>query len=63
MAWATAALIGSAWDTATTRWPGWRARSWARASVMRTCISPKDSPFGKRKPDGLRWTCFHSFFL
>ena len=63
MAWATAALIGSAWDTATTVWPGWAARSRSTAPQMRVCISVNDSPPGKRKPLGLRCTVRHSGFL
>src|SRR5262245_58807832 len=35
---ATAALIGSAWDTATTVLPGWAATSRQTAEQMRTCI-------------------------
>ena len=49
---ATAALIASAWDTATTVPPGWAATQRATASVMRVCISTNDSPSGKRNPDG-----------
>src|SRR5206468_3366644 len=49
---ATAALIGSAWDTTTTAAPGWRATIRASAEVMRVCISVNDSPPGKRNPLG-----------
>src|SRR5262245_58019773 len=51
-AWATAVLMGSAWDTATTVSPGWRATRGARVVVMRVWISTNDSPPGKRKPLG-----------
>src|SRR5499426_2914654 len=57
---ATAALIGSACDTATTTEPGCRATMRARAEVTRVCISVNDSPPGKRNPDGCRWTTCHS---
>ena len=33
------------------------------AEAIRACISRKDSPPGKRKPLGHRWTCAHSGFL
>src|SRR5207247_9776490 len=61
-AWATAALIGSACDTATTAAPGWRATSRASTPVTRACISTNDSPPGKRKPLGRRCTTRHSGF-
>ena len=60
IAWATAALIGSAWLTATTTSPGWRPTRSATASPMRSCISANDSPPGKRKPLGRCCTVFHS---
>src|SRR2546427_10296813 len=51
-AWATAALIGSAWETATTRALGCRSTIRARADTTRVCISGTDSPPGKRNPLG-----------
>ena len=60
---ATAALIGSACETATTILPAWRATMRAMAPVMRVCISVKDSPSGNRKPLGCCWTAFHSGLL
>src|SRR4030095_11222465 len=57
---ATAALIGSACDTATTTAPGCRVTMRASAEVTRVCISVKDSPPGKRNPEGWRWTTCHS---
>src|SRR5882672_8914468 len=59
-AWATAALIGSAWDTTTTAAPGWRATIRASAEVTRVCISVNDSPPGNRNPLGWRCTICHS---
>jgi len=59
-AWATAALMGSAWDTATMVRPRCRSARRASVSVTRVCISAKDSPSGKRKPLGQRWTWVHS---
>src|SRR5690606_32688267 len=38
-AWATAALIGSAWLTHTITPPGWRARRSSSVDTMRVCIS------------------------
>src|SRR6266508_1514539 len=58
--WATRALMGSAWLTATTALPGWRLTKRATAEAMRACISVKDSPPGKRKPLGCRWMIGHS---
>src|SRR5688500_5141442 len=52
IAWATAALIGSAWETATTTPPEWRVTSLSTVVTMRVCISVNDSPSGKRKPLG-----------
>src|SRR5438105_1538846 len=46
---AAAALMGSAWETATTVPPGWSARMRSMASTMRPCISRKDSPPGTRR--------------
>ena len=60
MAWATAALMGSACDTATTVCPACARRSRSIAPQMRVCISVKDSPPGKRNPLGLRCTVRHS---
>src|SRR5262249_19959133 len=60
MGWATAALMGSACDTATTILPVWRATMRARAPVTRACISVNDSPPGKRKPLGCCCTARHS---
>src|SRR5690606_22244932 len=60
MAWATAALMGSACDTATTTSPGCAARRRSSSVQMRVCISVNDSPPGKRKPLGLRCTVRHS---
>src|SRR5262249_19980914 len=57
---AVAALIGSAWETATRTLPGCRATMRAMAPVTRACISVRDSPSGKRKPLGCCWTAFHS---
>ena len=51
-AWATAALMGSAWDTSTMTWPGWADRSRSMAPTIRCCISGNDSPPGNRKPLG-----------
>src|SRR4029453_12293903 len=53
---ATAVLMGSAWDTATTVSPGCRATSAAIVVVMRVWISTNDSPPGKRNPPGNRCT-------
>src|SRR5499427_1982267 len=58
MACATAALIGSACETATMTLPVCRATM--RALAIRACISVKDSPPGKRKPLGCCCTAFHS---
>ena len=55
-AWATAALMGSACETATTICPGCRATIRPSTEVMRVCISGNDSPPGKRKVLGLRCT-------
>ena len=52
MAWATAARIGSACDTATTVWPGWARRRRASVSTMRACMATNDSPPGKVNPLG-----------
>src|SRR5579875_3641495 len=60
MASATAALIGSAWDTATTVSPGCRERRSAMAATIRACMALKDSPPGKRNPLGQRCTVSHS---
>src|SRR5205823_15108780 len=49
---ATAALMGSAWLTATIVSPGWRSVSFASVPTMRACISGNDSPPGNRKPLG-----------
>src|SRR6185437_2725144 len=57
---ATTALIGSAWDTATTDCPGWAATSRNTASVARVAISANDSPPGNRKPAGQCRTFPHS---
>ena len=59
-AWATAALIGSACETATMAVPGCRSTSRASAPVIRVCISVRDSPPGKRHPLGWRWRMRHS---
>src|SRR5205823_3026482 len=60
---ATAALIGSAWLTATTVSPGCRSRNLAMVPTMRPCISGNDSPPGNRKPLGYRCTVIHSGFF
>ncbi len=57
---AIAALIGSAWETATTVSPRCRATRRASAAAMRVCISRKDSPPGNRKALGERCTWLHS---
>ena len=49
---ATAALIGSAWETATIVSPRCLAQRRSTAVVMRVCISVNDSPSGKRNPLG-----------
>ena len=57
---ARAALIVSAWETATMVLPlCWRASS-PRVTTMRLCISKKDSPSGKRKLLGVRCTTFQA---
>ena len=54
---ATTALIGSAWETATTVSPGVGGhQAAARPRCARVAISAKDSPPGKRNPDGQRCT-------
>ena len=63
MAWATAALIGSACDTHTTIPPGCFARMSSSALTMRCCISVKLSPCGKRKVLGAFCTVVHSGFF
>ena len=60
IAWATSALIGSAWDTQTIVPPGCLARSLSTAVTIRDCISVKLSPLGKRNVDGARCTVVHS---
>ena len=62
-AWATAALIGSAWETHTIVPPGWAARRRSSVDTMRCCISEKLSPPGKRNVDGARCTVCHSGFF
>ena len=60
---AATALITSAWDTATTVSPAWRAQMAATASRARACISANDSPPGKRNPLGWRCTVVQSLRL
>ena len=60
---ATMALMGSACETATMVSPGCSATNPRTASVLRTDISAKDSPPGKRNPAGHRWTVGHSLVL
>ena len=60
---ATAALIGSAWETHTIVPPGWAARRRSSVDTMRCCISEKLSPPGKRNVDGARCTVCHSGFF
>ena len=57
---ARTALIVSAWETATIVSPGCIATRSTTASIARADISEKDSPPGKRKPVGQRWTLGHS---
>ena len=52
MAWATAARMGSAWETATIVSPGWAARSRSSVATMRACMATNDSPPGNVKPLG-----------
>ena len=58
--WATAALMGSAWLKQATTPPRCRAAMASSAATMRSCISGKLSPPGKRNVDGACWTVFHS---
>ena len=60
VAMATAALMGSACDTATTVPPGCAPTIRSSSFQMRSCISANDSPPGKRNPDGWFWTSDHS---
>src|SRR4029079_17471258 len=60
MAWATAALIGSACDTHTTTPPLCAARRRSIAETIRTCISLKLSPPGNLNVEGARITVPHS---
>ena len=59
-AWASAALIGSACETATTARPGWPRTSRSSVPARRACIPVNDSPPGKRKPLGCRCAACHS---
>ena len=61
--WATAALMGSACETATTSSPGWAATISSRLVMIRDCISRTDSPWGKRTAEGVVWTSFHRSLL
>ena len=52
MASARTALMGSACETTTTVWPGWRAARERTVPTTRAYISCMDSPPGNRKPLG-----------
>ncbi len=60
IAWAMAALIGSACDTHTIVPPRCSARSVSSVVTMRCCISAKLSPAGNRNVEGERCTVPHS---
>ena len=60
MAWATAALIGSACETQMTTPPLCFLRRSSRVDTIRVCISVKLSPLGNRNVLGARCTFDHS---